>query len=133
MKLCKPSLVKALATVISVIAFSAFVFAASEEPADNNWLNGKWEGRPPAGGELTMTLAVDKDNQIQGTAVIPGGGTKGAKPQVSGKVNGIHVTLETFFPSARPQSRVHYDCTLARDALQCRTKSGYKTTFKKVE
>ena len=131
---------KSLRFILLVLTFTSLAItsvvlthAASEEPTDNNWLNGNWEGRPPLGGELTMTLSVDKENHIQGTAVIPGGGAKGAHPQVTGTVKGSRVTLETSFPSARPQSRVHYNCTRADGALQCRTKSGYRTTFKKVE
>ena len=133
MKISKHSLPGVLFNVLFLILSSAFTFAASEEQLGNSSLNGKWEGRPPLGGELEMTLTVEKDNQIRGTAVIPGGGKKGAHPQVTGTVNGNQVTLETFFPSAMPQSLVHYDCTLANDALQCKTKSGYKTTFKKVD
>ena len=133
MKFTNQSRTVALFSVLFLIVSSAFTLAMSEEQVSNSPLHGKWEGRPPAGGELTMTLAVDKDNQIKGSGVIPGGGGKGAHPEVSGKVDGTRVTLETYFPSAHPQSRVHYDCTLAGDSLQCRTKSGYKTTFKKVE
>jgi hypothetical protein len=124
---------KVFFVILFLILVSTVTFAASPEPADTSWLNGKWEGRPPAGGELTMALTVEKDNQIRGTAVIPGGGRKGAHPEVTGTLKGKRVTLETFFPSAFPQSVVHYDCTSTNDALQCRTKSGYKTTFKKVE
>jgi hypothetical protein len=119
--------------VLILVVFGALTFAASEEQVGNSWLNGKWEGRPPAGGELRMTLSVEKDNQIRGTAVIPGGRRRDAHPEVTGTVNGNRVTLDTFFPSAFPQSVVHYDCTLTNDALQCRTKSGYKTTFNKVK
>jgi hypothetical protein len=122
-----------LAVVSPALVSIALTQAASEEQIDNNWLNGKWEGRPPLGGELTMTLAVDKQNQIQGSAVIPGGGERGAHPQVTGSVKGKRVLLETFFPSARPQGSVHYNCIREDDALQCRTKSGYTTTFKRVE
>jgi len=128
------ALMKNLFFVISLlIVFGGFTMAASSEPVDNTWLNGKWEGRPPVGGELTMTLTAEKDDQIRGTAAISEGGRRGAHPEVSGTVKGKRVTLETFFPGAFPQSRVHYDCTGTNDALQCRTKSGYKTTFKKVE
>jgi hypothetical protein len=133
MKISKQLLAGVLFNVLFLIVATAFTFGASEEQVGNSWLNGKWEGRPPAGGELTMTLTVERDNQVRGTAVIPGGGRKGAHPDVTGTVKGNHVTLETFFPAAFPQSRVHYDCTLTNDALQCKTKSGYKTTFRKVD
>jgi hypothetical protein len=119
--------------VLILITFGALTFAASEEQVGNSWLNGKWEGRPPAGGELRMTLSVEKDNQVRGSGIIAEGGKRGAHPDVTGTVNGKHVTLETFFPSAFPEARVHYDCTFTNDALQCRTKSGYKTTFNKVK
>ena len=56
-----------------------------------------------------------------------------AYPEVTGNVNDKHVVLKTFFPSAFPKSVVHYNCTLADKALQCRTKSGYKTTFRKLD
>jgi hypothetical protein len=133
MKISKEVLPGVLVYVLFLIVFSTFTFGASEEPPVNSRLNGKWEGRPPEGGELTMTLTVEKDNQIRGTAIIPGGGRKGAHPDVTGTVNGNRITLETFFPSASSQARVHYNCTLANGVLQCRTKGGYRTTFKKVD
>jgi hypothetical protein len=132
MKISKQSLAGALFNVLFLIVSTAFTFAASEEQGGNSWLNGKWEGRPPIGGVLTMTLTVEKDNQVQGKGIIPQHGGR-AHPQVTGTVNGNRVTLETFFPDAFPQSVVHYDCTLRNNVLQCKTKSGYKTTFKKVD
>jgi len=130
MNINKQSLIGALSSVLFLIASATL--AASEEQGGNSPLNGQWEGRPPMGGDLTMTLTVEKDNQVRGTAIIPTA-KNGAHPDVTGTVNGNHVTLETFFPSAFPQSRVHYNCTLTNDALQCRTKTGYKTTFRKVD
>src|SRR5713226_798505 len=95
------ALMKKLFFVILLLTVcSRFTFAASSEQVDTRWLNGKWEGRPPIGGELTMTLTVEKDNQVRGSAVIPEGGRRGAHPEVTGTVNGNRVTLETFFPSA---------------------------------
>lgn len=129
MKISIQSLAGVLFNVLFLMV--SFTVAASAEQVDNSWLNGKWQGRPPAGGELTMTLTVEKDNQVRGTGLIPG--RRGATPEVSGTVNGKEVVLETFFLSAFPQSVVHYDCTLANNALQCKTKSGYKTTIKKVD
>lgn len=111
----------------------SLTFGASEEQVGGSWINGKWEGRPPIGGELTMTLTVDKDNQVQGTGFIRQGGNRPARPDVTGTVNGKSVSMETFFPGAFPQGRVHYDCILIAGDLQCRTQSGYKTTFKKVD
>lgn len=129
MKIGRQSLAGALFNVLFLIAFTTL--AASEEQGGNNWLNGQWEGRPPMGGELTMTLTVEKVNQVRGTAIIPTA-RHGAQPDVTGTVEGKHVTLETFFPGAYPQSAVHYNCMAKNDVLQCRTKSGYQTTFKRV-
>jgi hypothetical protein len=132
MKISIQSLTGVIFSVLFLTVCSPFTLAASAEQVDNSWLNGKWEGQPPAGGELTMTLTVDKDNQVRGSGVIPLRG-KSAHPEVTGTVNGNHVVLETFFPSAFPQSVVHYNCTLADNALQCRTKTGYKTSFRKLD
>jgi len=134
MKIKARSLAVVISNILFLFACSTFAVAASAEQADNSWLNGKWSGQPPAGGELTMTLSVEKDNQVSGSGLIPQGGSRDIHPQVSGSVNGKQVVLETFFPSAFPQGSVHYDCTLVNDALQCRTQKGnYKTTFKKID
>ena len=62
MKISKQSVAGVLFNVLFLIASTTF--AASEEQVGNSRLNGKWEGRPPLGGELTMTLTVENDNQI---------------------------------------------------------------------
>jgi len=133
MRISKKSLAGVLGSMLFVLVCGGFSFAESAEQADNSWLNGKWSGRPPEGGELTMTLSVEKDNQIHGSGLIPLKGGTAAHPDVSGSVKGKQVVLETFFSEARVQRGVHYTCRYADDALQCRTKSGYKTTFKKVD
>jgi len=132
MEINKQWLAGMLFSVLFLIGSTSFSFGASDEPLGNTWLNGKWEGRPPIGGVLTMTLTVEKDNQVQGKGLIRQA-NKPAHPQVTGTVNGNEVTLETFFPDAFSQSAVHYDCRLMNEVLQCRTKSGYKTVFKKVD
>ncbi len=119
--------------VLFLIACSTFSFAASAEQADNSWLNGKWSGQPPAGGELTMTLSVDKDNQVHGSGIIPVRGGREAHPEVSGTVKGKRVVLKTFFQDPKVQLTVHYNCRFVNNALECRTAKGYKTTFKKVD
>lgn len=99
----------------------------------SDWLNGKWEGRPPAGGELKMDIHVEKDNAIKGTGLIPGKGRgDAAHPQVTGTIRGKVIHLETFFPSSFPQGKVVYNCKPAGQELQCRTPAGYETTFKKM-
>lgn len=131
MQINKYLLATRLFTVVFLLTSGGWICA--EERADSSWLNGKWEGPPPLGGELTMTLAVEKGNEVEGSGFIRQGGRKPARPDVTGTVNGNSVSLETFFPDAFPQARVHYDCTLIAGDLQCRTKNGYKTTFKKIE
>ncbi len=124
--------IQSFAGVLSVMLLllsNTFALAA----ADNSWLNGKWSGQPPEGGDLTMTLTVDKDNKIHGSGIIPVRGGREAHPDVSGSVKGKRVLLQTFFSDAKVQRTVHYNCTFADDALQCRTPAGYKTTFKKVD
>ncbi len=122
-----------LFNVLFLIAGSTLTPAASAEQADYSWLNGKWSGQPPAGGDLTMTLTVDKDNKIHGSGIIPVRGGREAHPEVSGTVKGKRVVLETFFQDPKVQGTVHYNCTFVDNALQCRTPKGYKTTFKKVD
>lgn len=124
-------------TLIALMFYfiSPTLVSAEDKPGNPKygWVNGKWEGRPPAGGELQMTLRVEKDNQVRGTGLIPGGGKKGARPDVTGTVNGDRVRLETFFPGAFPQRSVIYNCKFAEGALRCKTRGGYETTFKKIE
>ncbi len=133
MKLIAQSLVVVFSSILLMFAFSALIFAADEGQADNSWLNGKWSGQPPAGGDLTMTISVDKDNKIHGSGIIPVRGGREAHPEVSGTVKGKQVVLETFFQDPKVQSTVHYNCRFVDNALQCRTPKGYKTTFKKVD
>ncbi len=80
-----------------------------------------------------MTLTVDKDNKIHGAGIIPVRGGREAHPDVSGMVKGKRVVLQTFFQAPNVQRTVHYNCTFADDALQCRTARGYKTTFERVD
>jgi hypothetical protein len=133
MKISKQLVAGALGIMLVVFLWSAFSFAASAEQADNSWLNGKWSGQPPEGGDLTMTLSVDKDNKIHGSGIIPVRGGREAHPEVSGSVKGKQVVLQTFFSDAKVQRTVYYNCRFADNALQCKTKAGYKTTFKKVD
>jgi hypothetical protein len=134
MKVSRQSVACALLNIFLLVGAASFA-AGQDKPGNpaSDWLNGKWDGQPPAGQELQMTLRVEKDNQVRGTGLIPEGGRKAAHPQVTGTVNGDQVTLETFFPSAFPRSIVHYDCTLIEGTLKCKTKSGYETTFRKVK
>ncbi len=133
MKINLQSLASVLGSMLLVLVCSTFSFAASAGQADYSWLNGKWSGQPPDGGDLTMTLTVDKDNKISGSGIIPVRGGREAHPEVSGSVKGKRVLLQTFFSEAKVQRTVHYNCTFADNALQCRTPAGYKTTFKKVD
>ncbi len=133
MKIGIQSFAIVLFNVLFLIVGSTLTVAASAEQADNSWLNGKWSGQPPAGGDLTMTLTVDKDNKIHGSGIIPVRGGREAHPEVSGTVKGKQVVLETFFQDPKVQSTVHYNCRFVDNALQCRTPKGYKTTFKKVD
>jgi hypothetical protein len=130
-----------VAQTVVVLMFCFFFFvllgvftsaiAATGDQADNAWLNGKWQGRPPLGGDMTMTLNVDQ-NEIHGSAIIPGKG-KSPQPDVKGSIKGKRVLIETFFPNRYPQGAVHYNCTRADENLDCKTKSGFATTFKKVD
>jgi hypothetical protein len=113
---------------------STWVAVAEDKPGDPayNWLNGKWSGRPPAGGDLQMTLRVENGNQIRGEGLVPGGGRRSAvHPHITGIVTGDKVTFDTNFPLS--QTTVHYNCTHADGVLQCKTKSSYETTFKKLD
>ena len=80
-----------------------------------------------------MDIHVDKDGQIKGTGLIPRGRNEAVHPQVTGSVKGKVVHLETFFASGFPQARVIYNCRPAGEELQCKTPSGFETTFKKTE
>jgi hypothetical protein len=135
MKVSRQSFVCALLNIFLLVGYSSF--AAGEDKPGNpayNWLNGKWAGRPPAGGEMEMTLTVENGNQIRGQGLVPGGGRRSAvHPFITGTVNDDKVTLETRFPMSPSQSTVNYSCTFRENVLHCRARSGYETTFKKLE
>jgi hypothetical protein len=130
MKIRTQSAVWVLVSTLFLVSFAA----AQDKPGDPEytWLNGKWSGQPPAGGDLQMTLRVENGNQIKGEGLVPGGGRRSAvHPFITGAVIENKVTLDTNFPMR--QSNVHYDCTYKDAVLQCRTRTGYETTFKKLE
>jgi hypothetical protein len=72
---------------------------AQEKPGNSEyaWLNGKWSGPAPAGGELELDLQVINDNQITGQSRVPRGGSKRDPVRtVSGTVEGDKVHLELY-------------------------------------
>ena len=60
-------------------------------------LNGQWDGTPPQGGVLELTIEVIENNKIDGRGIIRGGGRKAARPSVSGQAEGKNVIIETLF------------------------------------
>jgi hypothetical protein len=111
-----------------LMLLASIVYAQDSQKTDYGWLNGKWSGRPPAGGSLEMTLRVEGD-QIRGTGVIPGPARGRGLPDVSGRIEGDNITISTYFP--KTQTTVTYHCTAAEGDLHCKTKNGYETVFKK--
>jgi hypothetical protein len=136
MKVSRQSFVCALLNIFLLVGAASFA-AGQDKPGNpaSDWLNGKWEGRPPAGGELQMTLRVENGNQVRGLGINPSGGRRSAgEPYITGSVIGKKVLLDTTFPMVRGgETKVHYDCTFTEGNLHCRTRSGYETTFKKLE
>jgi len=89
-----------LLSVLAAVIFgtTAILFAQEQATkADYNWLNGKWEGTPPLGGNMQKELRVDKGNQFKGSGhIVHGGSRHQATRQIEGTVNGDKVELEFF-------------------------------------
>lgn len=133
MKICRPSFIQVVLFLLLLVGLNTFALAQEQSPgADYTWLNGKWAGTPPAGGELQMDLKVVNGNKIQGDGFIPGGGRRsGGRPSITGTVDGNKVVLETYFPES--QRRVVYRCLFKEDVLQCSTGPKFHTTFSRLK
>jgi hypothetical protein len=65
--------------ITSFILIASRLPAIAQEKPGNpayDWLNGKWSGQAPGGGELELDLKVVNDNQITGQSRIPRAGVK---------------------------------------------------------
>lgn len=113
---------KKIFTALAVVALAAnFAYANGFKPKQ---LEGKWEGAPPKGGILELTLEVD-GKQITGKGRIRGAQ---GKPSVSGTVDGGSVEFETYFHGTH--ATVKYACSWEElDVLQCKTPAGFETSF----
>jgi hypothetical protein len=114
--------------ILLMIAPKADAAANSKSPYPPSALAGKWEGTPPAGGELEMTLQVSGD-KITGNGLISTGKFRDPHPHISGEIKGKNIAIETYFPST--QQTVKYRCIWAEeDLLQCKA-GAFKTEFKR--
>lgn len=81
----------AFSTVVGIIISCAFQRPGNPE---YGWLNGKWRGLAPSGGELMLGLQVVNANEVVGSATIEG--THIAPAKISGSVNGEKVELSAY-------------------------------------
>jgi hypothetical protein len=83
-----------------ILTASGLPPALSQEKPGNpayDWLNGKWYGRAPGGGELELQLRVLNGNEITGHSRIPRAGAKrDVTKSISGSVDGDKVRLELY-------------------------------------
>jgi len=84
-----------------LIALSAFVSAQDQPPSPtHSWLNGKWVGQFPTGGEIELTLQVVHGNQIKGSGRI-GRARRPIRTVVTGAVDEGQVKLVSYNPFSR--------------------------------
>jgi hypothetical protein len=114
---------------MGVSAVLVVVILTAGQGYSDDPLSGRWEGKPPRDGTLELNLNV-KDGKIDGEGRIRLGGRKSVNAAVSGSVEGNKVSFQTQFP----QTTVTYNCVWDNaDALQCKTRTGYETTFTRVK
>jgi len=96
---------------------------------EHHWLNGKWSGPAPLGGELQLELQVVNDNKVTGKSRIPMGGSKRSPSgSIQGTVDGDRVNLEISYPKSTQNWRF-----LRKDQTLAATRKGEEVVFKKVE
>ena len=74
-----------------LLVLAILPLAAQDKPGNPayDWLNGKWSGPAPLGGELQLELRVVDDDKVVGHSKIPIAGSKRAPAgTVSGTVKG---------------------------------------------
>lgn len=122
-----------LCSLFIVTAVASVALSQDQAPkTDYTWLNGKWEGMPPAGGQLQIELQVTNGNQVKGSGrIVRGGGKNPASRSIEGTVNGDKVELTWF-----GNETVKYLLTYVDGALTgTGTRPGetaVETTFKKL-
>jgi hypothetical protein len=116
-----------------ILTASALSPAIAQEKPGNpayDWLNGKWSGPAPRGGELELDLKVVNDNQITGQSRIPRQGIKREPVRsVNGTVDGDKVHLELYqgkTGSTQKWTFSHKEGTLSA------TQKGEELIFKKL-
>jgi hypothetical protein len=114
-----------------ILSLTGLGYSQDIQNTDYSWLNGKWSGRPPLGGDLQMTLKVE-GQKISGTGMIPTAQGR-AVTDVSGGIDRNNITISTYFPPPYGgQVTVIYHCRALEGALNCTTGKGFKTVFRKL-
>jgi hypothetical protein len=121
----------ALGTII--LALCALAFAGAQEKPGNpryDWLNGKWSGSAPTGGELELDLKVVNENQISGQSRIPRAAAKReAVRTVTGSVEGETVHLELYQAKTGATQKWSF---VHKDGILRATRKGEEFVFKKA-
>lgn len=127
--------------LLSTISFSqepapSVAIAQGQTPSpDYSWLNGKWEGNPPLGGQVQMELQVVKGNLVKGSGrIVQSGARRQNTRQIEGTIDGNKVELSYF----GERVTVKYDLTFVDGALigtgtNPDQPAPVKTTFKKIQ
>ncbi|HEV8344548.1 MAG TPA: hypothetical protein VGR30_19500 [Candidatus Binatia bacterium] len=120
--------------VFSTLFLSLSCTSAAAQESGNpaySWVNGKWTGPAPGGGELEMDLRLINDNQVAGSGQIRGaGGAKGYRPVITGIVKGERVTLDLRNPNSG--NNVKLELSLVDGTLKG-TRKGEEVVFKKQQ
>ena len=115
---------------ITLLLFGILYASAQEQvKPDYSWVTGKWTGPVQGGGNVTMDLNLVNGTEVRGLGQIPAGGSKLSKPIVHGTIDGKQVVLELYYPGTHAEE--NYQCNFNEGNLECSTKAGFKTTFKK--
>jgi hypothetical protein len=106
--------------------------ALSQEKPGNpayDWLNGKWFGPAPGGGELELKLRVLNGDEITGESRIPRPGSKrDITKNVSGSVDGDKVHLELYRGEKTQRWTFSH-----KEGILWATRKGEEMIFKKLE
>lgn len=84
-----------------LFALSAFVLAQDQPPRPtHSWLNGKWVGQFPTGGEIELTLQVVHGNQVKGSGRVKRS-RRPIRTVVTGTVDEGEIKLVSYDPLSR--------------------------------
>jgi hypothetical protein len=123
--------------VVSALLSSCLILVATgslgaqEKPGNPtyDWLNGKWSGPAPLGGELQLELRIVDDDRVVGHSRVPRAGSK--QPftgNITGKVNGDRVDLEISSRAGTQKWRFR-----RKDQTLTSIRKGEEVVFKKMQ